>query len=213
MGARCSSGCRGEDPGRQGHAPEPPARDTGPASRASPCPGVEDFALRGDTYATLLVDLEARQPLDVLAGRDAEPLAAWLRGHPEVEIICRDRADAYAEGARSGAPQAQQVADGWHLWRNLSEAVEKTFGAHHPCIRAEFATPPGADTEAVPDRHKPDTTRPGRLLGKTAGRRARRRTSDRALRITRAYASAPDSTEPRSHPISPLSLFLDRTQM
>ncbi len=99
--------------------------------------GIDDFALlKGHTYATLLVDLEARWPIDVLPGREAAPVARWLAGHPEVQIICRDGASAYAEAARKAAPQAVRVADAWHLWNNLTKAVEKTVTSHYGCLRA-----------------------------------------------------------------------------
>lgn len=98
--------------------------------------GVDDFAFRrGDHYGTILVDHERHRVVDLLPSRDAQELADWLRAHPEVEIITRDRAPAYAEGARRGAPKAQQIADRWHLVHNLTEAYEQLIQHHQAAIR------------------------------------------------------------------------------
>jgi transposase len=90
--------------------------------------GLDDFSFcKRKTYGTILLDLEKRVPVDLLPDREAASVAKWLREHPGVEIVSRDRAGPYAEGIRQGAPDAQQVADRWHLLSNLSETMKGFF--------------------------------------------------------------------------------------
>lgn len=90
--------------------------------------GVDDWAWRkAQNYGTILVDLDLHCVADLLADRSSESFSSWLQEHPGIVTISRDRCGLYAEGARIGAPDAQQVADRFHLILNLSSAVERVF--------------------------------------------------------------------------------------
>jgi transposase len=99
--------------------------------------GVDDWAYRKrQRYGTIVVDLERRRPVALLSDREADTLATWLRAHPGVTVIARDRMKAYSDGARAGAPQATQVADRFHLIQNLAEVLDQVFSTHGNALKA-----------------------------------------------------------------------------
>lgn len=93
--------------------------------------GIDDFSFRrGKKFGTILVDMQSHQTIDLLPDRKKETAAAWMRAHPEIDLVSRDRGGDYAAGAREGAPQATQVADRFHVLKNLGEALEGVLARH-----------------------------------------------------------------------------------
>lgn len=150
--------------------------------------GIDDFALRkGRAYGTILIDLERGRVIDILDGRDGTAVEAWLRAHPGVEVITRDRWPGYANAASAGAPHATQVADRWHLLRNLRELVERLFAQHASALAAALEPPPAAPGEppAEPPAATPAAGRAPPLPDASA-RRQRRRDRFEEVRRLRA---------------------------
>ena len=111
--------------------------------------GVDDWAFRrGTSYGTLLVDLERGQPIELLADRQANTLAAWLKLHPGILAMSRDRAGEYALGAKQGTPEAIQIADRFHLTKNLSEVAERLLAHHRQSLRSIRFVPASATSSS-----------------------------------------------------------------
>ncbi len=104
--------------------------------------GIDDFAMRrGDCYGTLLVNLETHRPLDLLPDRTAEAVLPWLKSHAEIEVVSRDRASAYAEAATKALPHATQIADRFHLCKNLREHLQQLLDRKRTCLPKVWDTP------------------------------------------------------------------------
>jgi transposase len=117
--------------------------------------GIDDWAWRkGQCYGTIVVDLERGDAIDLLPDRAADTVAAWFKAHPGIEVVSRDRSATYAEAATEGAPRAVQVADRWHLLKNLREAVERVLARHSAVVTATLKAP---ETPPCPPQQPTDS--------------------------------------------------------
>lgn len=136
--------------------------------------GVDDFAFRkGKRYGTILLDLERRCPIDLLPERSASSLETWLKAHPGVQVIARDRGPEYIRGTTAGAPQAIQVADRFHLLVNLREALERVIDRERTHLRVHLSMSPRVPEDDAP--HDAVPVRSRRRTGLEAGMRGERR--------------------------------------
>ncbi len=120
--------------------------------------GIDDFAFRrGRNFGTILVDMQSHQTIDLLPDRKKETAAAWMSMHPEIKLVSRDRGGGYASAAASGAPQAIQVADRFHLLKNLGEALEAVLAhhlaAHRTCQTQELKATPLETAHGIQPRN------------------------------------------------------------
>src|SRR5664279_1126375 len=132
--------------------------------------GIDDWAKRkGQRYGTIVVDLENHQVVDLLDDRESETLARWLRQYPALQVVARDRSMQYAQGITDGAPQAIQIADRWHLLKNLSEVVERVLQELLPRLKqrttlhSSISAPRDKFPRAKPDQVRQAATRAQRL--------------------------------------------------
>jgi transposase len=160
--------------------------------------GVDDFALRRrHRYASIVIDAETGERVDVLPDREAATLEAWLRGKKGIEVVCRDGSATYAEAIRRALPDAVQVSDRWHLWRNLCDKVLAEVRAHAPCwATVNPPRPGGAREQATRERwHKVHA-----LLDSGVGLLDCSRRLNLALNTVKRYARIPEPPADRIAP-------------
>jgi transposase len=120
---------------------------------------VDDFGFRkGNAPGTILVDLERRQVVDLFEGHSAESIAQWLRQHPGLEVVSRDRSPVCREGINDGAPQARHVTDRWHLLHNLTQLLEEFLLHKRPALREALSGPETKEVKEAVDVPDPRRT-------------------------------------------------------
>ena len=160
--------------------------------------GVDDFALkRRHRYATIIIDAETGERIDVLPDRSGATLTAWLRAHPGVETVCRDGSTTYAEAIRTALPDALQVSDRWHVWKNLCDKVLVETRGHAACWATCNPSLPGGVREQTTHERWHNVHN---LLGQGVGLLECSRRLNLALNTVKRYARRPQPSAERIVP-------------
>jgi len=158
--------------------------------------GIDEWAWRrGHRFGTILVDLERHRVVDLLADRAADSTAAWLRQHPGIAAIVRDRSGLYADAASRGAPGATQIADRWHLIHNLAEVLEAFLLQHRAALRAASVMPDEATavaSDGAPGPRTPCRPRHGQQRTAEASRQRHARLVEQYEAIRRLHVAGAD---------------------
>ena len=161
--------------------------------------GVDDFALkRRHRYATVIIDAETGERIDVLPDRTTQTLVAWLREHPGAEYVRRDGSASYGETIRQTLPEAVQVSDRWHLWSNLCGKVLAEVRSHAACWATAVnpARPAGVREQTTRERWQ----QIHHLLDKGVGLLECARRLDVALNTVKRYSRMKEPTTERRAP-------------
>jgi transposase len=155
--------------------------------------GLDDFALRkGRTYGTILCDLERGKPVDILIGRTKQDVLGWLKNHPGIEIAARDRASSYADALSTALPEAIQVADRFHLVKNLGNALKEVVDRQSWALPEPAPLPVSAcEPEPAPESDLTPASSPAKRITRAEEKRtaAAERLERRYVEVQRLRAS------------------------
>lgn len=145
--------------------------------------GIDDWAFaRGHRYGTVVVDLERRRPIALLPDRDTTTVSAWLKGRDGIQVVARDRASAYAEAVDQVLPDATQVADRWHLIKNLRNALERVVSKMPSRLREAAKAEPATTSTSMESPEKQIASKTSQLRIPAHQQRVE---SNRARRLAR----------------------------
>jgi transposase len=155
--------------------------------------GIDEWAWRkGHRYGTIFCDLEKGKVIDLLADRSVDSTEAWLRAHPGIEIVSRDRSSVYSEAAVRAAPQATQIADRWHLLRNLSEALTGALAPHHRLMVEAAQAARGKPSPDAVDMHYATIRMSQKEAARQRSRERRMVVYETAMELVRGGLPQPD---------------------